>query len=131
MAPSSDGDEPVASGLKDDTREDQAMSAPPIAGRHRVAVIALPGVFPFELGIPARVFGAAQDADGHALYEVVTCSVDGRAVATNADFAVVVSHDLGVLASAETVVIPPADVIERATAAAPAGAEEDDDASIR
>jgi transcriptional regulator GlxA family with amidase domain len=126
MAPSSDGDEPVASGLKDDTREDQAMSAPPISGRHRVAVIALPGVFPFELGIPARVFGAAQDADGHALYEVVTCSVDGRAVATNADFVVVVSHDLGVLASAETVVIPPADVIERATAAAPAGAEEDD-----
>ncbi len=93
---------------------------------HRVAVIALPGVYPFELGIPARVFGTAQDADGRPLYEIVTCSVDGNPVATNADFAVAVSHDLGVLASADTIVVPPAGVTDNATAGVPAGAEADD-----
>ena len=76
---------------------------------HRVAVVALPGVFPFELGIPARVFGAARDAGGRPLYEVVTCSVDGGPVPTNADFAVAVGHDLGLLRTAGTIVIPPAE----------------------
>jgi len=27
---------------------------------HRIAVVALPGVFPYELGVPARFFRAAQ-----------------------------------------------------------------------
>jgi hypothetical protein len=27
--------------------------------RHRVAVLALDGVYPFDLGIPARILGAA------------------------------------------------------------------------
>ena len=85
-------------------REDQAM--PTV---HRVVVLALPGVFPFELGIPARVFGAALDSDGRALYEVVTCSVGGRPVATNADFTIGVRHDLSALQDADTVVVPPTD----------------------
>ena len=85
-------------------REDQAMSTV-----HRVVVLALPGVFPFELGIPARVFGAALDGDGRALYEVMTCSVDGRPVATNADFTIGVQHDLSALAKADTAVVPPTD----------------------
>jgi transcriptional regulator GlxA family with amidase domain len=72
-------------------------------------VLALPGVFPFELGIPARVFGAALDGDGRALYEVVTCSVDGRPVATNSDFTIGVQRSLGALHEADTVVVPPTD----------------------
>ncbi|MFD9428061.1 MULTISPECIES: GlxA family transcriptional regulator [unclassified Streptomyces] len=71
---------------------------------HRVAVLALDGVYPFELGIPSRVFGAA---DGR--YEVVTCTVDGRPVRTNSDFSVHVEHGPEVLATADTVVIPPFD----------------------
>jgi transcriptional regulator GlxA family with amidase domain len=85
-------------------REDRAM--PTV---HRVVVLALPGVIPFELGIPARVFGAALDGHARALYEVVTCSVDGRPVATNADFTIGVRHDLSALQDADTVVVPPAD----------------------
>ncbi|MFD4668518.1 GlxA family transcriptional regulator [Lentzea sp. NPDC058450] len=69
---------------------------------HRVAVLALDGVFPFELGIPARVFGAAGDA-----YEVLVCSVDGGPVETNAGFAVMPGHGPEVLESADTVVIAP------------------------
>ena len=29
--------------------------------RHRVVVLALDGVYPFELGSPARILGAADD----------------------------------------------------------------------
>ncbi|MFI2780802.1 GlxA family transcriptional regulator [Streptomyces sp. ALB3] len=68
----------------------------------RVVVLALEGVYPFELGIPSRIFGAA---DGR--YEVLTCSVDGGPVRTNADFSVTVEHGPDVLGTADTVVIAP------------------------
>ncbi|MFB7513358.1 GlxA family transcriptional regulator [Streptomyces sp. NPDC056144] len=71
---------------------------------HRVVVLALDGVYPFELGIPSRVFGALQDR-----YEVLTCSVDGEPVVTNADFSVTVGHGPEVLATADTVILPPFD----------------------
>src|SRR5919198_5916172 len=66
----------------------------------RVVVLALDGVYPFELGIPSRIFGAA---DGR--YEVLTCTVDGQPVRTNADFTVGVEHGPEILATADTVVI--------------------------
>ncbi|MER6629484.1 helix-turn-helix domain-containing protein [Streptomyces sp. NPDC000987] len=66
----------------------------------RVVVLALDGVYPFELGIPSRVFGAA---DGR--YEVLTCSVDGRPVRTASDFTITVEHGPEALATADTVVI--------------------------
>ncbi|MFE5812474.1 GlxA family transcriptional regulator [Streptomyces sp. NPDC056479] len=66
----------------------------------RVVVLALDGVYPFELGIPSRIFGAA---DGR--YEVLTCSVDGRPVGSNADFTIGVQHGPEILATAGTVVI--------------------------
>jgi transcriptional regulator GlxA family with amidase domain len=69
---------------------------------HRVVVLAAPGVYPFDLGIPQRVFGAA---DGR--YEVVTCTIDGRPVRTTADFSVAVEHGPEVLRTADTVIIPP------------------------
>ncbi|GGQ77831.1 GlxA family transcriptional regulator [Streptomyces asoensis] len=69
---------------------------------HRVVVLALDGVYPFELGIPSRIFGAA---DGH--YEILTCTVDGRPVHTNADFTIGAQHGPQVLATADTVVVAP------------------------
>ncbi|MHC3467248.1 GlxA family transcriptional regulator [Streptomyces sp. 7R007] len=66
----------------------------------RVVVLALDGVYPFELGIPSRIFGAA---DGR--YEVLTCSVDGRPVRSNADFTIGVAHGPEILATADTVVV--------------------------
>ncbi|MEU3298804.1 MULTISPECIES: GlxA family transcriptional regulator [unclassified Streptomyces] len=72
---------------------------------HRVVVLALDGVYPFELGIANRVFGSA---DGR--YEVRTCTADERrTVRTSSDFSITVEHGPEVLAEADTVVLPPFD----------------------
>ncbi|MEU6928436.1 helix-turn-helix domain-containing protein [Streptomyces sp. NPDC046385] len=73
---------------------------------HRVAVLALPGLLPFELGIPHRIFGRARDGEGRLLYEIVTCATAAGPVQTDADFSVHVEHGPEVLGTADTVVIP-------------------------
>ncbi|MEV4461503.1 helix-turn-helix domain-containing protein [Microbispora sp. NPDC049633] len=73
---------------------------------HRVVILALEGVYPFELSIPQRIFSIAAGADGAPLYEVLTCGVS-RTVRTDADFSITVDHDVDVIATADTVVIPP------------------------
>jgi len=78
---------------------------------HRVAVLALPGVVPFELAIPARIFGGAF-ANDEPLYDVITCSVDGAPVQTSDDYSVAVRYDASALATADTVVIPPSHMLQ-------------------
>ncbi|MFI6457647.1 GlxA family transcriptional regulator [Streptosporangium amethystogenes] len=73
---------------------------------HRVVVFAMDGVIPFELGIPPRIFGVARGPGGERLYEVLTCTVDGAPVRTDADFSIAVDHGAEALAGADTVVIP-------------------------
>ncbi|GAA2630586.1 helix-turn-helix domain-containing protein [Actinomadura fulvescens] len=76
---------------------------------HRVVVLALDGVYPFELGIPVRIFGTATGRDGEPLYEVITCGLDGGPVRTGADFAIAVEHGAEAIETADTLVIPPFD----------------------
>jgi transcriptional regulator GlxA family with amidase domain len=66
---------------------------------HAVGVLALDGVVPFELSIPSRIFGVARDGAGRRLYTVTTCSLDGRPVRAEADYALTVSHDASLLAA--------------------------------
>ncbi|MFI9614509.1 GlxA family transcriptional regulator [Streptomyces sp. NPDC052023] len=74
---------------------------------HRVVVLALDGLLPFELGIPHRIFGRPKDARGRHLYEVVTCSVRPPGpVDTDADFSIHVANGPETLATADTVIIP-------------------------
>lgn len=78
---------------------------------HRVAVLALDGLLPFELGIPHRIFGRSlgpgQGDRREKLYEVVTCSVRPPGpVRTDSDYAILVEHGPEALASADTVVVP-------------------------
>lgn len=80
---------------------------------HRVVVLALDGVLAFELGIAPRLFNAARPH-----YEVLTCTLDGRPVTTDAGFDVVVQHDAYVLSTAGTVVIPPSHAALRPEAVA-------------
>ena len=83
------------------------MSREPEFRPHRVVVLALDGLLPFELGIPHRIFGRPKDARGRHLYEVVTCSVRPPGpVQTDADFAIQVENGPEALATADTVVIP-------------------------
>ncbi|MGV4980560.1 GlxA family transcriptional regulator [Streptomyces sp. NPDC001709] len=82
------------------------MRGMPKTKPERVVVLALDGAYPFELGIPSRILGAA---DGR--YEVLTCTVDGRPVRTSADFTIGVEHGPEILETAGTVVVtsmPPA-----------------------
>ncbi|MFI0241507.1 GlxA family transcriptional regulator [Streptomyces sp. NPDC016845] len=73
---------------------------------HRVAVLALDGVIPFELGIPQRIFGRARK-NGAPAYSVITCAVRAPGpVRTDADFAILLEHGPEALAEADTVVIP-------------------------
>ncbi|MEW9556524.1 GlxA family transcriptional regulator [Nonomuraea sp. NPDC050783] len=74
---------------------------------HRVVVLALDGVIPFELGIPHRVFGEATGADGRPLYALTTCTIDGEPVTSSVGLTIGAGHDAGALAGADTVVIPP------------------------
>ncbi len=80
---------------------------------HRVVVLALDRVVPFDLGIAARVLGAARDPDGEGLYAVTTCAIGGGTVRTDGDFSVVVDHDETALAGAETVVVATQEPDER------------------
>lgn len=76
------------------------------AAPHRVVVLALTGLLPFELGIPHRIFGRAKDTDGRPLYEILTCSLRPGPVRTDADFSIDVGHGPEALATADTVVVP-------------------------
>ncbi|MGH2939695.1 MAG: GlxA family transcriptional regulator [Solirubrobacterales bacterium] len=72
---------------------------------HQVAVLALENVVPFDLGIPARVLGAAQADDGSSLYRVTTCAIGGGTVRTSGDLSLLVEHDERALAVADTIVV--------------------------
>ncbi len=74
--------------------------------RHEVAVLALPHVVAFELGLPHRFLGGAVDGHGRPLYRVRTCTVGGGPVRTSAHYAVLPDHDAAILATAETIVVP-------------------------
>jgi transcriptional regulator GlxA family with amidase domain len=73
---------------------------------HRVAVLALNGTVPLDLGVPTQVLGAARTADGQRLYQVRTCTGDGGPIATSGGYQVLPEHGPEILDTADTVVIP-------------------------
>ncbi|MEV3935795.1 helix-turn-helix domain-containing protein [Glycomyces sp. NPDC049804] len=76
---------------------------------HRVAVLALDGVMPFELGVPHRIFSAAV-VDGRPRYELRVCSLDGGPVRTcGGGFSLAVEHGPEALAWADTVIVATVD----------------------
>ncbi|WP_411073961.1 GlxA family transcriptional regulator [Streptomyces sp. cmx-4-7] len=90
---------------------------------HRIAVLALPGVPAFELGIPSRVFGSAVDAEGRPLYEVTVCTVDGAPVPSDAGFTVQPAAGAEALAGADTVIVPPTHAMPELLLGAPLPSE--------
>jgi transcriptional regulator GlxA family with amidase domain len=85
--------------------KDPAMAEnPPIP--HDVAVLAVDCVVGFELGLPYRLLGLAEDENGLPLYRVRIATLDGRPVRTADGFTVQPDHDGSVLATADTVIVP-------------------------
>jgi transcriptional regulator GlxA family with amidase domain len=85
--------------------KDPAMAGnPPIP--HEVAVVAVDHVVGFELGLPYRLLGLAEDENGAPLYRVRIATLDGRPVRTADGFSVQPDHDGSVLATADTVIVP-------------------------
>lgn len=70
---------------------------------HRIAVLALDDFSTLDLGIPGHVFRVAEPP---ADYEVLTCSPGGEPVRCRTGYSVVPDHDLSLLATADTVVVP-------------------------
>ena len=73
---------------------------------HRVAVLLLPPVVGFDAAIPPTLFSNATDADGNALYDVVTCGLAAGPVAATTGFDLLPATGPEALATADTVVIP-------------------------
>jgi transcriptional regulator GlxA family with amidase domain len=71
---------------------------------HIVAVLALPGVVPFDLGVPLEVFGRTRLEDGSNPYEVRVCSPTGRVDA--GAFVLDTPWGLDALDSADTIILP-------------------------
>lgn len=65
---------------------------------HVLAVLALPGLIPFDLTIPCEIFGRVPG------YDVRVCGPKRRARA--AHFDIVVPHGLDALAAADTIIVP-------------------------
>jgi transcriptional regulator GlxA family with amidase domain len=73
---------------------------------HRIAVLALPDVVAFDLGVPTQVFGAARDEHLNRLYDVRITTPDGRPVRSKAGFMVVPEHGPELIEAADTVIVP-------------------------
>ncbi|MET7486754.1 helix-turn-helix domain-containing protein [Streptomyces sp. NPDC005538] len=68
---------------------------------HRVAVLALDGVTPLDLAIPAQIFSARPETS----YAMTVCALD-RQVTTTAGFALVAEGGLAQVREADTVIVP-------------------------
>jgi transcriptional regulator GlxA family with amidase domain len=73
---------------------------------HRIAVLAMPDVVSFEVGLAHRLLGSAVDAAGERLYEVRVATVDGGAIHTTAGYRLLPEHDISILDDADTVIVP-------------------------
>lgn len=80
-------------------------SAKPLPNR-RVVALAYPGLCAFEFGIVAEVFGLDRPEMGPDWYRFGVCAEHPGTLATNAGLTVTVEHDLAMLATAGTIVIP-------------------------
>jgi transcriptional regulator GlxA family with amidase domain len=75
----------------------------------KVAVLALPPVAVFELGVLCELFGYDRTDEGLPAYQFSVCSVGGRPVRTHAGFSLTPSHDLSPAEDADLVAVVPDD----------------------
>ncbi len=73
---------------------------------HRIAVLLLPPVVGFDAAIAPTLFSNASDAEGNALYDVVSCALTPGPVASTTGFELLPAAGPEALETADTVVIP-------------------------
>jgi AraC family transcriptional activator FtrA len=74
---------------------------------HRVAVLAFPGLAPFELGVATEVFALPRpELDVPWWYEFAVCAEEPGALDAVGGFQLVAPHGLDALAAADTVIVP-------------------------
>ncbi|OJF14629.1 GlxA family transcriptional regulator [Couchioplanes caeruleus] len=78
----------------------------------KVAVLALPPVAVFELGVLCELFGYDRTDEGLPAYDFSVCSVGGRPVRTHAGFSITPTHDLEPADDADLVAVIPNDTEE-------------------
>jgi AraC family transcriptional regulator, transcriptional activator FtrA len=96
----------------------------------KVAVLALPEVAVFELGVLCEVFGYDRSTDGLPAYEFAVCTADGRPIMTGGGFALTPSHGVEAVETADLVAVapyaiesePPPEVLDALRRAAERGA---------
>src|SRR4051795_12383992 len=71
---------------------------------HDVAVVAFPGISPFHLSVPTMVFANA--ALEQSPYRVRVCALTPGPMPTAGGYDISVRHGLGILRTADTVVLP-------------------------
>ncbi|WP_214107681.1 GlxA family transcriptional regulator [Acrocarpospora catenulata] len=69
---------------------------------HRIVVVGFDDFATLDFGIPGQVFSSA----GTGRYEAVTCTPGGRPVWCSAGYRILPDHDLDVLDTADTVIVP-------------------------
>src|SRR6266704_281279 len=97
--------------LKTTSRQHNAMAGNrlPSPFMHTIAVLALPGVVPFDLATPIDTFGRARLSDGRNAYRIRVCAPEAQAPVPSETFTITAPHGLDALAAADTVVVPGCD----------------------
>ena len=75
------------------------------AAPHRVVLLAVPPVVPFDLAIPAQILSMVELLTGVDAYELRTASPDGGIASTTAGYGIAPQGDLDLLAEADTVIV--------------------------
>lgn len=84
------------------------MPAPP----YRVAVLVLPSVVPFDLGVATQVFGYPRDDLGADRYTMTLCAAVPGPIETSNGFSIIVAKGLTGLRHSQTIVVPGIDALD-------------------
>ena len=77
-----------------------------------VALLVVPSVVPFDLAVPAQVFGYPRPDHGARRYAVTVCAATPGPIATSTGFSIVVERGLQALRTAHTIIVPGIDDLE-------------------
>jgi len=81
--------------------------APPVP--HRVVTLALPGVILLDLAAPTHLFGHC----GHPWYSYAVAAPEPGPLTSSTGLDIMAPHGLGVLATADTIVVPGTEILDR------------------